>query len=79
MDLDGILNEIKHMQRQIKRQQGDIRSLKAASIDAAAAELLLSRMQARLDGLCDQRDRLTPARRTYASGKAIYGTPSSRR
>jgi hypothetical protein len=37
-------------------------------------------MQAKLEGLVDQKDRLTPdTRRTYASGKAIHGTPSYRR
>jgi hypothetical protein len=37
-------------------------------------------MLAKLDGLHDQRDQLLPdTRPTYASGKAIHGTPSHRR
>lgn len=80
MGIEGILNEINHMRRQIKRQRADIQHLKTAGIDAASAELLLVRMQAKLEGLCDQRDLLAPdTRRTYASGKAIHGTPANRR
>lgn len=80
MELNDILSEINHMRRQIKRQRSDIQRLKSAGIDAASAELLLGRMQGKLDGLSDQRDRLAPdARRTYANGKIIHGTPSYRR
>jgi hypothetical protein len=49
MAIDGIIKEISHIQRQIKREQGDIRRLKAAGIDTAAAELLLGRMHAKLE------------------------------
>lgn len=80
MGIDGILSEINHMRKQVKRQRADILSLQRAGIDTAAAELLLGRMQAKLDGLCDQRDQIVPdTRRTYASGKMIHGTPSHRR
>jgi hypothetical protein len=81
MGLDGILSEISHMKRQIKRQQGDIRRLQNAGIDTASAELLLGRMQVKLESLVTDRDRLSPLPppRTYASGKVIHGTPSHRR
>jgi hypothetical protein len=78
MGIEGVLKEINHMKTQAKRQRADILSLRRAGIDTAAAELLLGR--AKLDGLHNQRDQLLPeTRRTYASGKAIHGTPSHRR
>lgn len=79
MGLDGIISEITHMKRQVKRQQGDIRRLQNAGIDTAAAEPLLSRIQAKLDGLVDQRNQLAPPPRTYISGKVIHGTPANGR
>lgn len=60
MNIDGIISEINHMKKQVKRQRADILSLERAGIDTAAAEVLLGRMIAKLDGLQDQRERLSP-------------------
>lgn len=76
MGIDENLSEINHLETQVKRQRADILGLRRAGIDTAAAKLLLGRMLAKLDGLFDERDRLIlDTRRTYASGKAIHGTP----
>jgi len=37
MGIEGVISEIKHMKRHVKRQQEDIRRLQAAGIDTAAA------------------------------------------
>jgi hypothetical protein len=83
MGLDGIRNEISHMRRQIGRQQKEIQSLRRAGIATASAEALLERMQAKVDGLCEERDRLLGEQRlsakSYPSGKRINGTPAHRR
>jgi hypothetical protein len=63
MQLPFIRAEIERMRRQISRQQKDIQSLKRAGISTASAELLLARMRAAVDGLCDQRDRLVGEQR----------------
>jgi hypothetical protein len=71
MGIDGIRNEIGHM-RQISRQQKEILQLQRAGIPTTSAEALLERMQAKVDGLVEQRDRLKGEERvgkTYASGK----------
>lgn len=68
------------MRRQIGCQQKEIQQLRPAGIPTASAEALLSRMQAKVDGLVDQRDRLKGEDRTgktYASGKGINRTPSA--
>ncbi|QAU45830.1 hypothetical protein EAS56_32845 [Bradyrhizobium guangzhouense] len=79
--LEYIRSEIEHMRRQIGRQQKEIQSLLRSGISTASAETLLTSMQAKVEGLCDQRDRLLSEERgpTYASGKRIKGTPSHRR
>jgi hypothetical protein len=87
MGLDHIRNEIEHMRRQIQRQRKVIQTLQRAGINTASAEALLQRMQDKVDGLCQERDRLVgesrrtaEGRRTYAGiGKVILGTPASRR
>jgi hypothetical protein len=43
---------------QVGRQRKEILQLQRAGISTAAAELLLGRMQAKIEGLCDERDRL---------------------
>lgn len=81
--LEYVRSEIEHMRRQIGRQQKEIQSLRRAGIATASAELLLERMQTKVDSLCADRDRLIGdarfAAKTYASGKPIKGTPSHRR
>ncbi|WOH47454.1 hypothetical protein RX328_25055 [Bradyrhizobium sp. sBnM-33] len=57
-DIDFIRNEIEHMRTQVGRQRKEILQLQRAGISTAAAELLLQRMLAKIEGLCDERDRL---------------------
>ncbi|RXH10799.1 hypothetical protein [Bradyrhizobium guangzhouense] len=80
--LELIRLEIEHMRSQIGRQRKEILQLQRAGISTASAEALLGRMQAKVDDLCDQRDRLKgeeTKRPTYASGKPLKGTPAHRR
>jgi hypothetical protein len=75
------------MRRQILRQRKEIQTLQRSGISTVSAEALLQRMQDKVDGLCQERDRLVgesrltaEGRRTYAgTGKVILGTPASRR
>ncbi len=80
--LEYIRCEIEHMRRQIGRQQKEILSLQRAGIATASAQTLLTRMQAKVDGLVEERDRRrgeAKLGKTYDSGKRINGTPSHRR
>lgn len=83
MGIDAIRNEIEHMRRQVGRQRKEILALQRAGISTASAEALLGRMLTKIDGLCDQRDRLLGEERlkglAYASGKPLKGTPANRR
>jgi hypothetical protein len=81
MGLDHVRNEIELMRRQILRQRKEIQSLQRAGISTVSAEALLQRMQDKVDGLCDERDRLVgESRRKYAgTDKVINGTPAARR
>ncbi len=64
-----------------------VQTLQRAGISTVGAEALLQRMQDKVDGLCQERDRLVgesrmaaKGRRTYAgTDKVILGTPASRR
>jgi hypothetical protein len=58
MQLDEIRTQIEHMRRQLLRQRKEIRDLQRAGISTAPAEALLARMQAKVDALCEDRDRL---------------------
>jgi len=58
MDLDRVRSEIEHMRVQLGRQRKEILQLQRAGISTASADLLLERMQAKIEGLCDERDRL---------------------
>jgi hypothetical protein len=81
MGLDHIRNEIEHMRRQILRQRKEIQSLQRSGISTVAADGLLQRMQDKVDGLCQERDRLVgESRRKYpGTDKVINGTPATRR
>ena len=57
-DLDFVRAEIERMRVQVGRQRKDILSLQRAGISTASAELLLGRMLAKIDGLCEQRDQM---------------------
>jgi hypothetical protein len=56
--LPFIRAEIERMRVQIRRQQKEILALQRPGISTASAELLLARMRATVDDLCDKRDRL---------------------
>ncbi|AMA60060.1 hypothetical protein [Bradyrhizobium sp. CCGE-LA001] len=81
--LEYLRSEIDHMRSQISRQRKEILQLQRAAISSASAEALLSRMQANVEGLCAERDRLASEEKasgpTYASGKPMKGTPAHRR
>jgi hypothetical protein len=56
-DLTYFRAEIERMRRQLQRQRKEIRALQRAGIPTKSAEELLERMQAKIDSLCDERDR----------------------
>src|SRR6476620_10318570 len=58
MGLDHVRSEIEFMRIQVGRQRKEILQLQRAGISTAAAELLLERMLGKIDGLCEERDRL---------------------
>lgn len=57
-DLNFIRNEIERMRTQVGRQRKEILQLQRAGIGTASAEALLSRMQAKIESLCAERDKL---------------------
>jgi hypothetical protein len=80
MDLGHIHNEIERMRIQVGRQRKEILQLQRAGIHTAAAEALLERMLAEIDGLCAERDRLKAGclRRPGATcWEAANGRPSA--
>jgi hypothetical protein len=71
-DLDHIRSEIEHMRVQVSRQRKEMLLLQRAGISTVAAEALLQRMLDKIDGLCEQRDRLkaeTPRDRRVLGGR----------
>jgi hypothetical protein len=73
MDLDHVRSEIEHMRVQVGRQRKEILQLQRAGIRTAAAELLLQRMLAKIEGLCDQRDRLKKEQGGPTKGRVLGG------
>jgi hypothetical protein len=65
MNLDYVRNEIARMRVQKRRHENEIEMLKRAGISTALAELLLARMRAKVDDLCNRRAKL----RAVAQGK----------
>jgi hypothetical protein len=58
---------------QVGRQRKEILQLQRAGISTASAERLLGRMHAKIDGLCEQRDRLKklePTERRVLGGRS---------
>lgn len=55
MNIDYVQNEIARMRVQIRQQQSEIEMLRRAGISTASAELLLARMRAKVDDLCNRR------------------------
>ena len=58
MDLESVRREIEHMRVQSGRQRKEILQLQRAGIPTASAELLLLRMQVKIDQLCIKREEL---------------------
>ncbi|MGY4295148.1 hypothetical protein ACVWXN_003243 [Bradyrhizobium sp. i1.4.4] len=57
-DINYIRGEIERMRAQVGRQRKEILQLQRAGIGTASAEALLSRMEAKIQDLCAQRDEL---------------------
>ena len=80
MDLNGIRGEIEHMRRQILRQRKEIQDLQRAGISTKSGEELLERMQAKVDGLCVERDRqVGEQRKKYPGTNKVINGPIERR
>ncbi|MDP3078661.1 hypothetical protein [Bradyrhizobium sp.] len=72
-DLDHLRAEIEGMRVQVNRQRKEILQLQRAGISTASAELLLQRMHAKIDGMCEQRDKLKKAEPGPVKGKVLGG------
>jgi len=59
--LDWVRNEIIRMRGQLRAQEREIRMLQRAGASTASAELLLSRMRAKVDDPCREREALRQA------------------
>jgi hypothetical protein len=73
MGLEHVRSEIERMRVQVGRQRKEILQLQRAGIPTASAELLLGRMQAKIDALCAERDRLKRELPPPSRGKALGG------
>lgn len=73
MGLEHVRSEIERMRVQVGRQRKEILRLQRAGIPTASAELLLGRMQAKIDALCAERDKLKrklpPAKSNVLGGR----------
>ena len=56
--LDWVRSEITRVSGQLRAQEREIRMLQRADVPTASAELLLTRMRAKLEDLCRERDRI---------------------
>ena len=73
MGLNHVRSEIEHMRVQLGRQGKEILQLQRAGISTASAELLLERMLAKIDGLCEERDRLKAEQEGPTKGRVLGG------
>jgi hypothetical protein len=73
MGLDHVRSEIEHMRVRVGRQRKEILQLQCAGISTAAAELLLTRMLAKIDDLCAERDRLKAEQGGPTKGRVLGG------
>jgi hypothetical protein len=73
MGLDHVRSEIEHMRVQVGRQRKEILQLQRAGISTASAELLLTRMLAKIDDLCAERDRLKAEQGGQAKSRVLGG------
>ncbi|MGY3036198.1 hypothetical protein ACVIIV_005368 [Bradyrhizobium sp. USDA 4354] len=72
-DLDLVRQEIERMRIQIGKQRKEILALQRAGIGTASAEALLSRMEAKVESLCAQRDALKGAEPHHNKGRVLGG------
>lgn len=72
-DLDTVRREIERMRIQMGRQRKEILQLQRAGLGTASAEALLSRMEAKVEGLCAERDALKVAQPRAAKGRVLGG------
>ncbi|OSI80187.1 hypothetical protein BSZ22_01110 [Bradyrhizobium canariense] len=68
MKLHWALNEIARIPGQIRAQEREIHMLQRAGVATISAELPLSRMRAKVDDLCRERDALRKAASRQAIG-----------
>jgi hypothetical protein len=61
MKLDLVRNDIARMRGLVRAQEREIQMLRRAGVATASAELLLSRMRAKIDDFCRERDALRKA------------------
>ena len=73
MGLDHVRLEIDRMRVQVGRQRKEILQLQRAGISTASAELLLTRMLAKIEGLCAERDRLKAEQGGPTKGRVLGG------
>ncbi|MGY4600309.1 hypothetical protein [Bradyrhizobium sp. 23] len=82
MKLHWVRNEIARMRGQIRAQAREIHMLQRAGVATVSAELLLSRMRAKVDDLCRERGALRKAivgkvrARSISSGRESWFTPA---
>lgn len=72
-DLDYLRREIERMRIQMGRQRKEILQLQRAGIGTASAQALLSRMEAKVESLCAERDALKAAEPRKAKGRVLGG------
>ena len=78
-DLNFIRAEIELLRRQIVRHRKEIQDLQRAGIAAKSADELLVRMQTKVDGLCEERDRVGDQCRKYPGTDKVINGPIERR
>ncbi len=72
-DLDFLRREIERMRIQMGRQRKEILQLQRAGIGTASAQALLSRMEAKVESLCAERDALKAAQPSQTKGRVLGG------
>jgi hypothetical protein len=71
MGIEYVRSEIEHVQ--VLKRRKEILELQRAGIPTAAPELLLGRMQAKIEGLCDERDRHKKEEGGSTKGRVLGG------
>ena len=72
MGIEHVRSEIEHMRVQVGRQRKEILQLQRAGIGTASAELLLGRMLAKIEDLCE-RHRLRREQGGPTKGRVLGG------